>query len=138
MAVWFPDCIMSKGKHPEPLSILTNALVALRNDEWADILGFDEMLGAPTIRESEPRILRDDDIVRIQEWMQRAGLTRIGRTIVEDAVFAHCRSNYYHPVRDYLEGLEWDRQRRTNVWLSTLLGCELTPYHQAIGEMFLI
>jgi predicted P-loop ATPase len=41
-------------------------------------------------------------------------------------------------VRDYIEGIQWDGQKRAGVWLTTKLGAELTDYTAAIGRMFLI
>ena len=43
-----------------------------------------------------------------------------------------------HPVRNYLESLEWDGTPRTGTWLIVYLGSEDTPYAKAVGEMFLI
>src|SRR6266536_2332191 len=87
------------------------------------------MAGAP------PRELRDEDVAKITEWMQHAGLTRMTSNIVHDV---RARERSSHPVREYLESLTWDGQLRTNVWLTTRLGAELTSYTQAIGEVFLV
>jgi predicted P-loop ATPase len=146
---WLADCIMSDGPKPKPMPILANALRALRNDPAVrDALAFDEMLCAPMLlyeigqplmgSVAEPRLLTDKDVVGIQEWMQAAGLKGIGRDDVRAAVDSYARDHAYHPVVDYLEGLAWDGTLRLNVWLTTKLGCELTPYTQGVGRMFLI
>jgi predicted P-loop ATPase len=70
--------------------------------------------------------------------MQDAGLKRLARETVRDAIESHARDHAFHPVRDYLEALAWDGQPRINVWLTAKLGAELTKYTQAIGQMFLI
>jgi predicted P-loop ATPase len=67
-----------------------------------------------------------------------AGLKRIGREPVRDAVESYARDHSYHPVLDYLSSLQWDGQPRINVWLITKLGAELNKYTQEIGKMFLI
>ena len=61
----------------------------------------------------------------IQKWMQHAGLERIGREPVRDAVDCYARDHGYHPVRDYLASLKWDGKPRVNVWLITRLGAEI-------------
>ena len=104
------------------------------------------MLCAPVLRQPigqplilfTPRPLADNDVIELQEWMQRSGLPRIARETVRDAVSVCAQENSYHPVRDYLSSLEWDGQERVHVWLTTRLGAELTPYTQAVGQMFLI
>jgi predicted P-loop ATPase len=146
---WLDKCILGDGKNPKPLSIVANALIALRND-WAvrDALGYDEMLRAPMLLHEigqplggqlmEPRPLTDKDVIDVQEWMQDAGLKRLARETVRDAIDSHARDHAYHPVRDYLEALAWDGQPRINMWLTAKLGAELTKYTQATGQMFLI
>ena len=74
----------------------------------------------------------------IQKWLQHAGLERIPRHTVRDAVDLCARRQSFHPLRDYLESLRWDGKPRVNVWLTTRLGAEFTSYTQAIGQMFLI
>jgi predicted P-loop ATPase len=129
---------------------VANALLALRNDPAVkDALGFDEMLcavvllheiGQPLMGNiAEPRPLTDEDVTQVQEWMQHAGLARIAHQIVEDAINLYAREGCsYHPVREYLEALQWDGQRRIGVWLATKLGADLTPYTQVVGKLFLI
>ena len=43
----------------------------------------------------------------------------------------------FHPVRDYLNSLEWDGKVRLPNWLSIYLGGEDIEYHRAIGGMWL-
>jgi predicted P-loop ATPase len=144
---WLHQCILSEGKNPEPLPIVHNALVALRNDaEVLDAFAYDEMMcalmlmhpiGAP-LNCAEPRPLTDKDVTDLQEWMQRAGLKRIAHQTVRDAAESYARDHAYHPVRDYLETVVWDREPRLESWLTTYLGAEQTDYAKATGPMFLI
>jgi len=144
---WLDKCILSDGKNPKPLPIVANALIALRNDPAVrDALGYDEMLCAPTLLHEiglplggnlmEPRPLADKDVIDIQEWMQDAGLKRLARETVRDAIMSYARDHAYHPVRDYLERLQWDGRPRINVWLTTKLGAEMTKYTQAVGTIW--
>jgi predicted P-loop ATPase len=96
-------------------------------------------IGAPIGGDlQEPRPLTDKDVCDIQEFLQKAGLERIDRVTVRDAVDSYARDHSFHPVREYLEGLEWDGKPRLNVWLTTRLGAECNAYTRAIGAMFLI
>jgi hypothetical protein len=126
---WIDQCILGDGKNPKPLAILANAMIALRSDPAIrDALAYDEMLAAPILvhpigehfgADFSHRLLTDDDLTKIQQWMQENGLKRISRETTRDAVNSYARENSYHPVRDYLETLQWDRTRRAIVWLTT-------------------
>jgi len=142
---WQNDCIKSaKGN---PLPIIANVLLALRRDSGLqDAFAFDEMarttmlvhpIGSP-MAPFEPRAILDEDVAYVTEYLQGAGLRHIGSSVVRDAICTRAVENFYHPVRDYLESLQWDGQKRVNVWLTTRLGAELTDYTRAIGQMFLI
>jgi predicted P-loop ATPase len=137
-----------RRQNPKPLAIVANALRALRNDPAVcDAFGYDEMLCAPTLLHEigapiggqllEPRLLTDKDLVELQHWMQDAGLKRMPRETVRDAVTCHAQDHAYHPVRDYLERLQWDGQDRLHGWLTTYLGVEQTAYSDGVGSMFL-
>lgn len=144
---WVSACIKDhKGK---PIANVANAILALEGAaDIRDALGYDEMLRAPVLLHQpgipiagdvlEPRPLTDEDVTDIQKWMQHAGLERIPRHTVRDAVDLCARHQSFHPLREYLESLQWDGKPRVNVWLTTRLGTELTPYTQNIGQMFLI
>ncbi len=142
---WLAQCIC--GDTGKPLPIVANALRALRHDPAVmDLLAFDEMLRAAVLMHPigepmeafEQRPLVDADVTEFTEWMQEAGLKRISRGVVGDAVEVRAREQAFHPIRDYLGALEWDGQHRLNAWLTTRLGVERTPYSQEIGAMFLI
>ena len=144
---WLAACIKDhKGK---PIPNVANAIMALEMDgDIRDALAYDEMLCAPMLIHqpgvpiggdvNEPRPLTDEDVTGIQKWMQHAGLERIGRQPVQDAVDLCARQQSFHPVRDYLASLQWDGRPRINVWLTTKLGADNTDYVHEIGKMFLI
>jgi predicted P-loop ATPase len=86
----------------------------------------------------DQRPLTDTDVTEIQKWLQHAGLERIGRPPMQDAVDCYARKHGYHPVRQYLADLQWNGQERVGNWLQTYLGAEGTKYTQAVGKMFLV
>jgi predicted P-loop ATPase len=144
---WLDLCI-TDGKTKKPLNTVANVLIALERDhDFCDAFAFDQMqqcimlmhqIGSPLREGLEPCPVSDANITHLQVWLQHKGLKRIGREDVYQAMDARARGCAYHPVRRYLEGLQWDGHRRVNVWLTTRLGAELTPYTQTIGQMFLI
>src|SRR4029077_2567952 len=111
-----------------------------------DLFAYDEMLRAPllltsppgAVAASAPRPVRDEDVTAVQEWLQRAGLTSISKDTVHQAVDLRAYERSFHPVRDYLKALRWDRKERLSDWLHVYLGAESTDYTKGIGPMFLI
>jgi predicted P-loop ATPase len=137
-----------RRENPKPLPIVANALIALRHDPAVcDAFAYDEMLCAPTVLHEigasiggqlhEPRPLTDKDVTDVQEWMQDAGLKRIARETVRDAIASYAQDRAYHPVRDYLDTLNWDGEDRLHGWLTTYLGVEQSAYSDGVGTMFL-
>ena len=133
------------------LNNVANASIGLREaPELTGAFCYDEMLTTsvvmktlPTVNPDaiepvdEPRRVRDTDVVRVQEWLQHQGLSRLGKDTMHDAVENVAKENSFHPVRQYLEGIAWDGDDRINSWLSTYLGVAPTAYSGRVGAMFL-
>src|SRR5262249_50287629 len=121
-------------------------LVLVHDPVLCGAVAYDEMLCAPVLCHviGQPqaivnpvRALTDEDLVELQRYMQRAGLRRIGSETVRDAMREYARhQRAFHPVRDYLDGLVWDKKPRLETWLTKYLGAEDTPYTRAVGRMF--
>lgn len=138
--------------HGRPMPILANVLAALRAaPEIAEAFGFDEMQrtsvqlrelplapGGERIAGPLPRPVRDVDVSQLQEWMQHCGLPKIGREQVHQAVDQRAGERVFHPLRDYLDALTWDRRPRLGKWLTTYLGSTDSTYACGIGRLFLI
>lgn len=48
------------------------------------------------------------------------------------------KDNSFHPVRDYLDGLEWDGVPRLDRWLIQHMGADDDPYVRAVGRLVLV
>ena len=55
-----------------------------------------------------------------------------------DTLKAMGDENRYHPVREYLDSLKWDKTARISNWLTTYCGVEDTPYSRAVGRIWLL
>jgi predicted P-loop ATPase len=139
-----------------PLPVRANALITMR--EVAGVskaFSYDEMMRACILERAlpspkievvpeivplpSPRPIRDVDVSQLQEWLQRQqGLRRISVATVYQAVEARAHERSFHPLRDYLNGLQWDGIKRLETWCSYYLGAENSTYHRRIGEMFLV
>jgi len=139
---WLAECVV--GQTGSPLPILANVLIALRA-VMPQAFAYDEMLRAAMLMESpkgesafKPRPVRDVDVGVVQERLQRLGLKRISKDVMHQAVDVRAHECPFHPVRDYLCALVWDRKLRLSNFLSVYFGAEANEYTKKIGEMFLI
>ena len=127
---------------------LTNAIVILReSDDFFGFIAFDEMLGLPIIKAlpgiedfGDLRPITDIDVTYVQVRLQRLGLTKIGRDTTYQAIEAVAAENSYHPVRDWLNSLKWDGERRLPHLLLDYFGVrkQNLDYIAEVGEMFMI
>ena len=148
---WADRCIKDDMERIVPN--LANVLVALRTlPEVAEAFAYDRMLRVTILRKELPvapggesasagplpRSVRDEDVSQLQEWLQHMGMPKIGRDQVHQAVDQRAMERAFHPVRDYLEGVRWDKTHRLDEWLSTYLGAAKDAYAARIGRMFLV
>ncbi len=74
----------------------------------------------------------------VQEWLQRAGLSTVSKDTTHQAVDLCASERAFHPVRQYLNGLRWDGERRLLGWLNAYLGVDHGAYARGIGTMFAV
>lgn len=80
----------------------TNDVVKLRDAPW----------------DSPAGLWEEVDELLIGEWLVRDHwLPSMPRATLEEAVRMVAFRRRYHPVREYLEGLEWDKKPRLSTWL---------------------
>jgi predicted P-loop ATPase len=135
---WLAVC--QCNRHGEPLSNLFNVLLALRGDpELVGLFTYDEMLRAPLLRQpgSLEHPVTDADVAALIERLQRDGLRGVSKDVAHTAVDLVAREHAFHPLRDWLRGLEWDGTSRLVDWLETYLGVPPSEYAKNIGLWFL-
>jgi predicted P-loop ATPase len=137
---WRAELIFNdKGK---PRAILANAITALRSaPQWCGVLTWDEF-GMQVVASREApwgpvRAWTDQEDRRSTEWLQRAGIM-VKLTEAGQAVQTVAQDHAFHPVREYLDGLEWDRIGRIDDWLTLYAGAEAVDLTRAIAARWLI
>jgi predicted P-loop ATPase len=149
-AQWLLNC--QTDREGEPRGNLANVMVALREDPMlSDRFAYDMMQRTPILLRAvptkqidadespfHPRPIRDHDVTALQEALQLAGLERLTKDVVHQAVDLRAMERAFHPVKDYLTALTWDNTPRLKTWLHTYLGAENTDYANGIGTMFLV
>ncbi|MCL2829402.1 MAG: CHC2 zinc finger domain-containing protein [Betaproteobacteria bacterium] len=81
----------------------------------------------------------DNDDFRLGLWLAQNErmIVRSSETL-SSAVGWVASETRWHPVRDYLESLQWDGVPRLEDWLTDFLGVRKTEYSALAGRMFLI
>lgn len=120
-------------------NIAKNAVIALRlAPEFRDVLVWNLFaeraeVRSPTPWKSPPGPWKDLDEIRLREWLEERGILE-NRQNVTDAVVNVANDAPIHPVREYLESLEWDGVPRLNNWLMYYASAPQTELTRAIGS----
>lgn len=82
----------------------------------------------------------DTDSCELSAWLQNPDTygARCRDDTVHKAVVAVARRYKRHPVREYLEGLEWDGVPRVERMLVDIFGAADTPYNRRTAECFMV
>jgi predicted P-loop ATPase len=132
-----------------PINNLHNVGVAMRSaPDIKDVFAFDQMQVEPSVIQPlldddadtfTRRRWTDHDVSRTQDWLQGyGGLSRIGDNDVRTAIKLRSYQKPFHPVRDYLRSVTWDKKPRLTGWLARYFGVEQNEYTDAMGRMVLI
>ena len=144
-----------KGEETDPHPTMSNACIVLREaPAWGGVLWYNEFTGMLHVRVCPPwegaragqpcdRPWTDADEAAATEWMQRyGGIPTIDGWRIFSAVSRVAAETKFHPVRDYLDGFDFDQAELATVhfedWLTRYCGVDDTPYSRAIGSRFLI
>jgi predicted P-loop ATPase len=128
--------------------ILANAMIALREaPAWFGVFAFNEFSGQATLVVAPPwemnraqwdqRPVTPHDDLLITEWLQKEGIS-VDVGVAAQAVEAVAKDRLFHPVREYLDQLEWDGIPRIGTWLHDYLGTDDNAYTRAVGRCMLV
>lgn len=93
------------------------------------------MTGRDEWRDGE---VTDEALILVRTALERLGLKTVGKDLTADAVLTVARWRKRHPVRDWLDGLQYDGKKRLDSWLVRHTGAEDTPFNRAAGRKFLL
>lgn len=145
------DTFLIKNKRGEYLPCLRNAVLILTHrKEWHNVIGYDSFAGVvvkkktpPWDKELAPETealgeWQREDATRAACWLADEYNCDFKSTVVDEAVQVVARRWEIHPVRDYLNGLKWDRRSRVDRFLVHVAGAPDTPYVRAVTKNFFI
>jgi hypothetical protein len=147
-STWKRDLIIAKPPmntaEGRILPVLANAIAAFRHaPEWGGVLGFNEFgFGTVALKPAPWGIVpkgewTDHEDRLAAEWLQKQGIL-VSVEIAGQAVQTAAQDHLFHPVKAYLQGLQWDGVERLDSWLSAYLGAADTEYSRAVGSRWLI
>lgn len=84
-----------------------------------------------------PRVFDDADAKNIRFALSRRLFYNTTDQDVFDAVLVVSKHRCYHPVRNYLHSLSWDKTPRLDTWLRDYCGVEQSIYSKAVGRKVL-
>ncbi len=81
--------------------------------------------------------LTDNDLYNIHLYCERTyGISNL--KTIEEALHIVADRNKYHPIRDFLNSLEWDGQERVRFALRHFLGADASDYTYEILKFFML
>jgi predicted P-loop ATPase len=149
MPVW--RGLLRRNTNGNPYPDFRNVMIVLRNEPgFGTAFAFDEMQQSVMVRSSPPicgdaepgaecpRFADEEDISRLQEWMQMV-MPKVGRESIHWALEEFARENPVHPLRLWLTTRELTvRQPVLENWLSHALDVPDDAYHREVGRRFAI
>lgn len=116
-----------------------------------ECLAFDELRGAPVTRKAwpwraEPAPLVDQDDVRLADYIEQTYKVKSpSRAAVAEAIEVVADERRFHPIKEWLKGLEWDGKPRLEKWLIHVLGHDpaalepkLKRYLELVGRYIML
>lgn len=146
---WMHEVIRDE-KSGRIIENIPNAKAILSSDpRWVGVFRYNEMHRRVFIHqevpgelvgdEIVPRPVQDFDVEKAQAWLQsHGGMWMVSRDTVYAAVRQVAAFNTYHPIRKWLEAVEWDRKERLDTWLIRYCGAPDIPYTRLVSRLFLV
>lgn len=133
-----PDVMqmLAKDRHNEPLKSLRNLATIYEHDHrWGPRLRLNEFTA-----EIEVDGAASTDIVTTGAalWVDETYAMEFPTPKAYEALRFVASRKPYHPVREYLRGVTWDREPRVHGFLSAYLGAEHTEMNQTLSACFLV
>ena len=88
-------------------------------------------------REKDGGTLTDNDLFNIHLYCERTyGVSNLN--VIEEALHIVANRNAYHPVRDFLNSLEWDGKERVRYALHHFLGADTSDFTYELLKFFML
>ncbi len=142
---WIPGLIWGRDGLRNCLSNVYQVLA--HRPEWRGVVAYDEFSLCVVKRKPPPfaqgKVGEWDstDDSRTAMWLAQLDPDwsfTPSSDLVAEAIEVLARANAFHPVRDYLRGLQWDGTARIETWLDDYLGVARTEYSMRVAKWWLM
>lgn len=136
--------MLARTENGSLIAHMQNVELILGNDErWAGVIGYSSFSSKIVKLRVAPYgggvgEWADIDDVRVMKWLAQQYNLRVKASHVIEAVSVVAHDHAFHPVCDYLNGLQWDRVPRLDTWLTDILGVERTDYSAKVGKRWMV
>ncbi len=107
-------------------------------DSFAGVARWQETIEASLSTVTPGAELAEEHGIPIAEWLYAQHRVRASALKAFAGAVHAARMRPYHPVRDWLDSLEWDGQYRLDTWLTRYLGALDDAYTRAVARKWLI
>ena len=135
---------LARTENGSLIAHMQNVELILGNDErWAGVISF-SAFSSKIVKVRTPPYgggtgdWSDIDDIRVMKWLAQQYNLRVKASSVIEAVSVVAHDNSFHPVRNYLNNLEWDRLPRLDTWLNTVMGVTQSGYSAKVGKRWMI
>lgn len=135
------------GSPPILRPTLKNVLLILENEVGKDFLkrdlfAHDDFFACDTpwgCHEGQKRSAGQEDALKVKTWLINLYEVECPIQVIEEALTRVTLNNTFHPVKDFLESLEWDGVFRIDRAFETYLGSEMErEYIRAVSRKFFL
>ncbi|MGH8331914.1 MAG: VapE domain-containing protein, partial [Pseudomonas sp.] len=136
--------MLARSESGALIAHMQNVELILANDErWAGVVSYSAFSSKIVKLRAAPYgggtgDWADIDDVRVMKWLAQQYNLRVKASQVIEAVSVVAHDHAFHPVRQYLRKLEWDRVPRLENWLTAVMGVKATDYSSKVGKRWLL
>lgn len=81
--------------------------------------------------------IEDEDIIFLQYYLAHNKQFEMGLDKIRNALIERADRKSYHPVKEYLDELKWDGEKRLDYWLKIGCGVDDNIYTREVGRKWL-
>jgi predicted P-loop ATPase len=139
---WHANLIRS-SRDDNPRAIFANAVTALREaPDFSGLLAYSQFSMGVTCTRPTPwgatvTEWTDHEDRLTANWLQHQGVY-VSVEVAGQAAQTVAKDQTFHPVKAYLDPLEWDGIKRLEIWLGKYLGVASSDYTAAVGARWMI